>query len=141
MEAQVHHRLSEILWERCRASAIVSVQNPLVLSEETEPYPDVTLLERRADFYSQSHPRPVDVLLVVEVADTTGDYDRRVKVPRYASAGVPDAWVVDRRVRTIDVYRNAEGDRYREQRRVGPCERLVIPGVHDEQIGVDDVLA
>jgi Uma2 family endonuclease len=133
-------RLNHLFWERCRASAIVHVQNPLVLSEGTEFYPDIALLQRRADFYSESHPRPGEVLLVVEVADTTGDYDRRIKVPRYAHAGVPEVWVVDLPARAIDVYRQAEGNRYLEQRRVERGEMLAIPGVGDRQIAVVDVL-
>jgi Uma2 family endonuclease len=134
-------RLSDLLWERCRAVAIVNVQNPLVLSEQTEFYPDIALLKRRPDFYSQSHPQPGDVLLVVEVADTTADYDRRIKVPRYARAGIPEVWVVDLRDRAIDVYRQAEGEQYREQRRVGPGESLAIPGVSVQRIAFEDVLA
>ena len=134
-------RLSDSFWERCRAIAIVNVQNPLVLSGQTELYPDIALLKRRPDFYSQSVPQPGDVLLVVEVAETSGDYDRRIKVPRYARAGVPEVWVVDLRDRAIDVYRRAGGDEYREHRRVGPGESLMIPGVPDQRIAVDEVLA
>ena len=123
------------------ASAVVSVQGPLVLDEGTEVYPDIALLERRPDFYSQSHPRPGDVLLVIEVADTTGDYDRRVKVPRYARAGIPEVWVVDIQGRAIEVYRQASAGKYREQRRAEPGEALAIPGVPDQRLAVDAVLA
>jgi len=134
-------RLNRWFAQRVQEGVIVSVQDPVVLSEGTEFYPDLALLERRADFYSQSHPRPGDVLLVVEVADTTGDDDRRIKVPRYARAGVPEVWVVDLRARAIDVYRQAAGGEYREQRRAESGESLAIPGVHDRQIAVDDVFA
>jgi Uma2 family endonuclease len=134
-------RLNEWLAPRVKERAIVSVQDPVVLSEGTEFYPDVALIERRPDFYSQSHPRPGDVLLVVEVAETTGDYDRRVKVPRYARAGVPEVWVVDLRARAVDVHREPAGDAYRDMRRAGSGESLAIPGVPDQPLAVDDVLA
>ncbi len=135
-------RLSDLFWEKCRANAIVNVQNPLVLHEGTELYPDITLLKRRADFYSQSLPQPGDVLLVVEVADTTGNYDRGVKVPRYARAGIPEVWVVDLRERAVDVYRQPSGDLYREQGRLQPGDSLEIPLVlRGQAVGVDDVLA
>ncbi len=134
-------RLTEIFGERVRAVAIVNVQNPVVLSEHIELYPDIALLKRRPDFYSQSHPGPADVLLIVEVADTTGDYDRRVKVPRYARTGIPAVWVVDLRDGAIDVYRDPSGDKYREHQRVRPGESLVIPGILDQQITVAEVLA
>lgn len=133
-------RLSEWFGQRLHAVAIVSVQNPVVLSQHTELYPDIALLKRRPDFYSASHPQPGDVLLVVEVADTTGDYDRRVKVPRYARAGIPEVWVVDLRERAIDVYREAAGGEYRKHHRVGSGQSLVIPGVADQRIAVGDVL-
>lgn len=132
-------RLSEWFTRRLHADAIVSVQNPLVLSEQTEFYPDIALLKRRPDFYSESHPQAGDVLLVVEVADTTRDYDRRVKVPRYGRAGVPEVWVVDLLDRAIDVYREAVGDEYRDERRVGPGESLTIPGVPNQRITIDEV--
>jgi Uma2 family endonuclease len=80
------------------------------------------------------------VLLVVEVADTTGDYDRRIKVPRYARAGIPEVWVLDLRDRAIDLYRQAAGDEYREHQRVGPGQSLVIPGVPDQRIATDEAL-
>ncbi len=61
------------------------VRNPLRLDDFTEPEPDVTLVERRDDFYRTGHPLPSDTLLVVEVSDTTLAYDRDVKLPRYAA--------------------------------------------------------
>jgi len=134
-------RLNELFAQRRQASAIVSVQGPLVLDEGTELYPDVALLARRPDFYSQSHPRPVDVLLVVEVADTTLDYDRGVKVPHYARVGIPEVWVVDLHARAIHVYRQPSGGEYRDERRTGLGEWLAIPGVPDQRLAVDDVLA
>jgi Uma2 family endonuclease len=133
-------RLNDMLWARCHVVAIVNVQNPLVLSEGTEFYPDVALLRRRDDFYSTSHPRPSAVLLVVEVADTTANYDRRVKIPRYARAGVPEVWVVDLGARVIDVYAGPAGE-YRDQRRVGPGESLAIPGVPGQDLAVAEILA
>lgn len=133
-------RLNAWFGQRLHADVIVHVQNPVLLSQQTEVYPDIALLKGRPDFYSQSLPQPSDVLLVVEVAETTGDYDRRIKVPRYARAGVPEVWVVDLRDRAIDVYRQAVGGEYREQRRVRPGESLVIPGVPDLWIALDQML-
>jgi Uma2 family endonuclease len=133
-------RLNDWFGQRLSGKAIVRVQNPVLLGEQTEFYPDIALLKRRPDFYSESHPQPGDVLLVIEVADTTGDYDRRVKVLRYARAGIPEVWVVDLRERAIDVYREAAGGEYREHQRVGVGQSLVIPGVSDQRIAVGDVL-
>jgi Uma2 family endonuclease len=72
---------------------VVSVQNPLRLSEYTEPEPDVVLLKPRDDDYSTKKAVADDALLVVEVADTTSSYDSKVKLPRYAAAGIPEVWI------------------------------------------------
>jgi Uma2 family endonuclease len=69
----------------------VWVQNPIRLGERSEPQPDLALLRPRGDFYASGHPGPQDVLLVVEVAETSADADREVKVPLYARAGVLEA--------------------------------------------------
>lgn len=132
--------LSDTFWRKCPGTAIVSVQNALVLDDRTEFYPDVALLVRRPDFYRESHPRPSDVLLVVEVSDTTLSYDRQVKLPRYARAGIPEVWIIDLVGRAIDMYRQPAGGEYHEQRHVGPGESLTIPGSRDQQIAVSDVL-
>jgi len=133
-------RFNHLFSRRAGAVAIVDVQNPVILSERTELYPDLVLLKQRADFYGESHPRPADVLLVVEVADTTRRYDRRVKVPRYARAGVPEVWVVDLQEGAIDIYRQPGPEGYAEHLRVGPGESLSIPGATDQRIAVEEVL-
>ena len=69
--------------------SIVSVNNPVVLSDYSEPEPDLAILKRRDDFYSQSHPRPADLFFVIEIADTSVSYEREVKLPAYARSGVP----------------------------------------------------
>jgi Uma2 family endonuclease len=133
-------RLTERFGEHCRGTAIVWVQNPLVLDDGTEFYPDIALLVRRSDFYLESHPRPGDALMVVEVPDTTLAYDRTVKLPRYARAGVREVWIVDLAGRGIEVYRQPEGGDYRERHRAGPGQSLTIAGVGDRDIAVGDLL-
>ena len=83
--------VADILHETVRGKAIVRTQNPIVLDDFSEPQPDITLLRFRQDFYRGAHPRPSDVLLVIEVAETTVHYDRHVKMPLYARAGIPEA--------------------------------------------------
>jgi len=75
--------------------AILSVQDPIYLDHHSEPQPDFALLQPRSDFYAREHPRPSDVLLVVEIAETTIEYDLQTKSPRYLAAGIPEVWVVD----------------------------------------------
>lgn len=92
--------------------AVVSVQNPLRLGECSEPQPDVAVLRPRADAYRTAHPGPGDTLLVIEVADTSLEYDRDIKLPLYAAAGVLEVWLVNLPADRIEVYRNPAGGRY-----------------------------
>ena len=134
-------RLNRWFAQHVGPDVIVSVQDPVVLDDGNELFPDVALLRQRPDFYDGSHPRPGDVLVVVEVADTTGDYDRRVKVPRYARAGVPEVWVVDLNARVIEVYARPLAGEYRDRRPIQPGESVAIPGVPGQQLAVADILA
>ena len=93
--------------------AIVSVQDPLVIGERSVPQPDLVLLKPRADSYTRSHPTTADVLLVAEVADTTLPFDLGTKIPLYAAAGIPEAWVVDLQGRALCVFRDPSPSGYR----------------------------
>jgi len=87
-------------------TAIVSNQSPLRLSNYTEPVPDVSVLKPIPDFYASRKCRPEDVFFVVEVSDTTLKYDRNIKLPRYAAAGVAEVWIEDLKGEVLLVYRN-----------------------------------
>lgn len=94
---------------------IVRVQNPVVLDDRSEPQPDVSLLRSRPDFYSSGHPQPADILLLVEVADTTIGSDRAIKVPLYAAAAVDEVWLVDLPAGAVRLFRQPVGDGYQTQ--------------------------
>ena len=94
--------------------ALVSPQNPIRLSEHSEPQPDFAVLRPRADFYRTAHPQPHDVLLVVEVADTSVRYDREVKIPLYARHGIPEVWLLDLHSTQIEIYRQPGTEGYGE---------------------------
>lgn len=123
------------------ATAIVSVQNPVRLGEHSEPQPDVALLRFRRDLYRDAHPGPLDVLLLVEVADISAEADRVDKVPLYARAGIPEVWVVDLGSRVIDVYREPATEGYRNHRRVGPGDRLTSIALAALDLPASEVLA
>lgn len=132
-------KLTELLGRQ--QETIVWVQNPVHLDEFTEVQPDVALLRRREDFYSRSHPTPADVLLVVEVADTSAAYDREVKLPLYARAGVPGVWLVDLNEGAVEVYAAPESGEYRESRRMARGESLAAREVAGfSPVAVGDVL-
>lgn len=91
---------------------IVRAQSPIRLNDFSEPQPDVTLLRWRDDFYKSAHPTVADVLLVIEVADTTVETDRKIKIPLYARAGVPEVWLVNIPDGRIEVYSRPSVDSY-----------------------------
>lgn len=97
--------------------ALIRAQLPLVIPDFSEPEPDFMLLVRRDDQYALAHPRPEDVLLLVEVADSTLAYDRRVKLPLYAAAGVPESWLMNLQDDGIEAHADPSPDGYRTVRR------------------------
>jgi hypothetical protein len=84
----------------------------------------VALLRRREDFYANAYPGPADVLLLVEVADTSLAYDRDVKVPLYAQAGIPEVWLLDLNKRELAVYRSPVNGKYTEVRYPQPADTV-----------------
>lgn len=104
--------LNELLQERLRRSVNVRVQNPVQLDDYSEPQPDIAVLKRRDDFYRHAHPRSEDVLVVIEVSDSTLELDQKVKVPLYAAAGIPEAWLVNLPEERIEVYSDPAGGEY-----------------------------
>jgi Uma2 family endonuclease len=98
-------RLLEIFSDQRKGRWIVSVQDAIRLDKHTEPEPDVVLLKRAPDHYVSHHPVPDDVLLLIEVADSSLDFDRGKKLPVYARAGIPEVWIVDLQESAIEVYR------------------------------------
>jgi len=111
--AAVVNRLNSCLVKAFGAHGIVSVQHPLRLDGYSLPQPDVAVLKPRADFYETRHPTAEDVLLVVEVSDTTLRYDRQIKVPLYAARGVTELWLIDVAGKQVLVMREPLRGQYR----------------------------
>jgi Uma2 family endonuclease len=121
--------------------AFVDVQNPLGISEDNDFYPDVVLVKPRADNYASEVPGASDALLVIEVADTTLRFDRSIKKPRYAAAGVPELWIVDLEGSRVWVHRKPlEGD-YGEVFEARPGDVLKVHGMPDVEIEVADLVS
>ena len=133
-------RMTSFFYRQVGQKAIVSVQDPIRLTERSEPQPDVALLRPRPDFYTQAHPGSEDVLLVVEVAETSPDYDRTVKVPLYARSGIPEVWLVDLAGEGVEVYRTPTPQGYREVRHVRRGQCLAPEAFPDLDLAVDDIL-
>jgi Uma2 family endonuclease len=134
------NRLNRLFSQRAGDQVVVSVQNPVRLGGYSEPQPDLALLRPRADFYTSSHPGPEDVLLAVEVAETSAAVDREVKVPLYARFGVPEVWLVDLAGDQVEVFREPSAEGYREVRVLRRGESLAPALLPDLLVPVDAVL-
>ena len=108
--------LTQALVLACQGKAIVSVQNSIRLDRWSVPQPDFAVFRYRADFYLEgTRPTPADTLLLVEVADSSLRYDRKMKLPLYAGAGIPEYWIVDLQGRVVDAYQRPDGGGYAEE--------------------------
>ena len=130
--AFLNHRLGNIM--------IVSVQDPIRLSDFSEPQPDLALLKPRKDFYSKSHPTPDDVLVVIEVSDTSLAYDRNVKLPLYARAGIPESWLIVLAKEVIEIHSQPKNGKYQKTQRLKRGKTLVSPTIPSFSCKVEDLL-
>lgn len=112
LTAKIQNSLGRAVGEK----AIVWTQNPVRLNDFSEPVPDIALLRPRADFYTKAHPVPADVLLLVEVSDSTLKYDRTIKLPLYARHGIPEVWLVNGAGREVTVHRQPQAGAYTDIR-------------------------
>lgn len=133
------NKLNALLNTLLGTKAIVSVQNPIVASNLSEPEPDISLLTYRPDFYVNEVPHAKDVLLVIEVADTSVMYDREVKLPLYAESSIPEFWLINLEVNEIEVYWLPSGDAYKFRELLRPGD--VLKGRNVEiSFAVKDIL-
>jgi len=133
-------RLIRLFSTQPRPDVLVNAQNPVRISEYSEPQPDVALLRYRPDFYAGSHPGAEDVLLLVEVAETSAEYDRQVKVPLYGRGGIREVWLVDLATEAVEVYRKPSPEGYKEVRRLGRGQTLSPEALPDLTLAVDAIL-
>ena len=132
--------LTDLFSERLGTAVHVSVQNPVRLPPHSEPQPDIVLMARRAGARASRAPRAGDVLLVIEVADTTLAYDRDVKVPLYAAAGIPEVWIADLRGDRLRVYRDPDGGEYRTVQVLVRGATIAPLAFPDLELTVDEIL-
>ena len=119
---------------------IIGVQDPVRLSDFSEPQPDISLLRWRDDDYGEKHPTPADVLLVIEVADTTVVKDRTIKIPLYARAGIAEAWLVNIPEERVEIYSDPAGGTYQRAEVYGRGAEARSHTVEGLTVNVGDLL-
>lgn len=130
--AAVTNRLARLFTRALQDdAALVNIQSPLRLDAYNEPEPDLMILRPRADDYHASHPTAADVLLLVEVSETSLAYDRATKLPLYAKFGVPEVWIVDLVSAAVEIYREPKDGAYvsRERLAHGPLSPALVSSV------------
>lgn len=134
--------LTHLLATSLAGRAIVSVQMPIVLADDTEPEPDVQILRRRTVPYKDREADADDALLLIEVAESSLAYDRSTKLRLYAAAGIPEYWVVDCVAESIEVHRAPHADGYRDVVRVArPTATVGLQAFPDVALALTDIFA
>ena len=125
---------------QARGRFVVQAQNPLRLNDGAEPQPDIMLLRPRPEGYATAHPTPADVLLLVEVADSTLEYDRQVKAHIYGRAGVPETWVKNLPEDCIERFTEPGPEGYDQHTIHRRGETLTPASLPDVAVAVADLL-
>ena len=135
---RLNYGLAPLLLQR---RAIVRIQNPLRLSDDSQPQPDAALLRWRDDFYYSGPPRPEDVLLLIEVSDTSLAYDRGAKLAAYARAGVPEVWIANLPDGRVEAYTEPAGGEYAVVRHYYPGSSISPQAFPDIALEVARIIA
>ena len=108
------NRLNRLFSQSVGDLAIVEVQGPLVLDDNSELEPDIALLRPRDDFYETANPMPDEVLLLIEIADSSLNYDKDIKIPLYARHGIPEVWLINIPNQPVEIYLKPSPKGYRQ---------------------------
>ncbi|MCP4697654.1 MAG: Uma2 family endonuclease [Gammaproteobacteria bacterium] len=133
-------RLIHLFSQAAGDSAMVDAQDPIVLDDYSEPEPDIALLRPRDDYYEEANPKADDVLLLVEVADTSLSYDKKIKIPLYARHGVPEVWLINVPDRQVEIYLNPSPKGYRKILLPEKHEHISPALLPDVSVKVSDIL-
>jgi len=134
-------RLTRLFILALHNQVLVRTQNPILLAPDSEPEPDVALLTPRDDAYAARHPRPDEVMLIVEVSGSSLEFDQTTKLPLYAQAGIPEVWIVALQADQIHIYREPSASGYAEHTTCERGDALTIQALPDASpFAVEDVL-
>ncbi len=133
-------RLVKLFEKKLGDRVMVSAQNSVRLNNQAEPQPDIAILKWRDDFYHEALPTPDDVLLIIEVADSSIDYDRHVKAPLYAAAAIPEMWLFDVNQKIIEGYSQPSPNGYKLLRRYDEGDNLSILAFPDVTFNWNELL-
>ncbi len=132
--------LSSYLNRLFATTYIISVQNPIILNDLSEPQPDISVVRFREDFYKDSLPAAADISLIIEVSDVSVEFDRSIKFPKYAAAGIPEAWLINLEAERVEVHSVAKETTYGMVKIYGRGENVLSETMPNLGLSVDSIL-
>ena len=141
----IHHancvkRLNELFILSLAKTVTVGVQDPVRLNDNSEPQPDISLLQRGESLYRTQHPQPENVFLLIEVSDTTVKYDQEVKIPLYAENNIVEVWLVNLTQQCLEVYRQPTANGYEIVQTFQRGETVTIQALPNVTFTVNEIL-
>jgi Uma2 family endonuclease len=133
-------RINTLFTRLVPESIITSVQDPLQLGDLSEPEPDFMLLKPNPDFYSSRHPNSDDVLLLIEVADSSLTFDQNQKQRLYALHRIPEYWLLNLTDNCLEVYRRPRGELYEEKTTLRAGDSVSLFQLPDITINLSDII-
>jgi Uma2 family endonuclease len=138
--ASIVKRLNQHFGQKAKGRWLAAIQDPTHLDEHSEPQPDLMLLKVVADFYSSGHPKPAEVFLLIEVADSSLAYDREKKLPAYGRAGIPEVWIVNLEDGAVEVNREPHLNGYGSTTILRPGDKASPLAFPDATVDVAELL-
>jgi len=132
-------RLNHLFMKKMGDQVIVGVQDPIQLDNNSEPQPDLVLLKPRSDFYGNEHPQPKDILLLIEVSDSSLEYDRTVKIPLYAENKISEVWLVDLNESCLEIYRKPYQNYYQNIQKLSVINSIILSNFPEFEIKISDL--
>ncbi|ERT09974.1 restriction endonuclease family protein [Lyngbya aestuarii BL J] len=134
------NRLNQLFSQSLGDRILISVQNPILLNNLSEPQPDIALLQPRSDFYASGHPQASDIFLIVEVADSSINYDQEVKIPLYSASGITEVWLIDLNQNILQVYQQPTPNNYQIIQQFQPENSLSSLAFPENNFRVDQMI-
>ena len=119
-------KLNYLFAQKLGNKVIIGVQDPIKLNDYSEPQPDLVLLKPRKDFYASSHPTPDDIFLLIEVADSSIEYDRNIKLPLYAENKISEVWLIDLNQNLLEVHQNPQKNYYQNIQKLSSDNKVIL---------------
>jgi Uma2 family endonuclease len=133
-------KLNYLLTKKLGDQIILGVQDPIKLNNDSEPQPDLVILKYRPDFYADEHPKPEDILLLIEVSDSSIDYDKNVKIPLYAENKISEVWLVNLNDNCVEIHQKPYQNYYQSIQKLSAINIISLSNFPEVEIKISELL-